>query len=111
MELTTPTLASLHLKDKEDEAAEDSIFFAPPKTEREYSFSLWLPEEAQKKPPEPTNVDVEVIDYPEITVYVRAFGGFATEGEGNTCQLAAACFLFHCLSCCFSWPYVLGCNI
>ena len=33
----------------------------------------------QEDPPKPTDQDVKVIDYEPIQVYVRVFGGFATE--------------------------------
>ena len=33
----------------------------------------------QEAPPKPTDPDVRVIDYEPIQVYVRVFGGFATE--------------------------------
>jgi hypothetical protein len=54
-------------------------------SEREYSFSMWLPADYQKEEeeeegvPEPNDEDLEIIDFPETTGFVRTFGGFATE--------------------------------
>lgn len=68
LEMTTPTLAALKLgKDSQT-------------TERCYSFSMWLPKDYQEgDAPEPNDAEIEVIDYPEVAVYVRSFGGYATE--------------------------------
>lgn len=38
------------------------------------------PTAAQKDTPQPTDADVKVVEYDSITVYVRVFSGFATEG-------------------------------
>jgi hypothetical protein len=71
MNLTTPTLAALKLKKDSQES------------ERDYVFSLWLdPEDFEKeeeRPPKPDDKDLEIKEYPEVTVFVRSFGGYATE--------------------------------
>jgi hypothetical protein len=71
LERTTPTLAALLLS-KDSRASE-----------RNYSFSMWLPttyqNEARDEVPQPNDEEVQIMDYPETTVYVRTFGGFATE--------------------------------
>jgi hypothetical protein len=69
-----PIPPELRIKDEEDE---EKGF------KSSYAFSLWLPEEYQKDTPEPTIEDVSVIKFPETTVYVRVFGGFATQGEAG----------------------------
>jgi hypothetical protein len=71
MDLTTPTLAALKLsKDSQG-------------SEREYVFSLWIDpeqfEEDEDEPPKPDDKDLKIKEYPEVTVFVRSFGGFATE--------------------------------
>ncbi|PSC72087.1 Heme-binding 2 [Micractinium conductrix] len=66
--VTTPTLVELKLVNEGKG------------TEQSYNFSLWLPEEIQKEPPQPTDAELQIIDYPKIKVYVRKFSGFATEG-------------------------------
>jgi len=72
MNLTTPTLAALKLKKDSQES------------ERDYVFHLWLDpkdfeEKKDDKPPKPDDKDLEVVEYPETTVFVRSFGGYATE--------------------------------
>lgn len=66
-DVTTPTLGELKLKD------------GGKGTERDYAFSLWIPEEMQKHAPKPTDAEVKVVHYEHVDVYVRVFGGFATE--------------------------------
>ncbi len=39
-----------------------------------------LPAAAQKDTPQPTDADVRVVEYESITIFVRVFSGFATEG-------------------------------
>jgi len=46
---------------------------------------MWLHPDWQKDAPEPNDEDVEVVEFPEVTVYVRTFGGFATECEARLC--------------------------
>ncbi len=68
MELTTPTLAMLKL-------SKDSQ-----KSERDYVFSMWIdPEQYEEEPALPDDKDLEIKEYPETTVFVRSFGGYATE--------------------------------
>lgn len=72
MDLTTPTLAALKLSKDSQES------------KRDYVFSLWLDpedfkEEEDEKPPQPDDEDLEIKEYPEVTVFVRSFGGYATE--------------------------------
>lgn len=71
MDLTTPTLAALKLSKDAQES------------ERNYVFSMWLDpedfEEDQDEPPKPEDENLKIIEYPETTVFVRTFGGFATE--------------------------------
>ncbi|GAB4814266.1 hypothetical protein N2152v2_001312 [Parachlorella kessleri] len=67
MDITTPTLARL----KPTQETES--------TERDYSFSYWLPEEYQRHTPQPTDASVKLRKYGKATVYVRVFAGFATE--------------------------------
>lgn len=74
IELTTPTLAGLVLK--KEERSGGNI-----ETDSSYSFSYWIPEDFQEDTPQPTDADVKVVEYDEITVYVRVFSGFATEGS------------------------------
>ena len=46
---------------------------------------MWLHPDFQDDAPEPNDEEVEIVDYPETTVYVRTFGGFATESELSAC--------------------------
>lgn len=48
------------------------------------------PTAAQKDTPQPTDADVKVVEYDSITVYVRVFSGFATEGALGRCGVAGA---------------------
>ena len=70
MDLTTPMLAAMKLsKDAQT-------------TEREYVFSMWIdPESFKDEPPKPKDEDLEIKEYDDTTVYVRSFGGFATENS------------------------------
>jgi SOUL heme-binding protein len=71
MDLTTPTLAALKLSKDSQES------------ERDYVFSLWLDpeqfEEEKEEPPKPNDENMEIKEYEGVTVFVRSFGGFATE--------------------------------
>ncbi|KAL4450088.1 hypothetical protein ABPG77_010757 [Micractinium sp. CCAP 211/92] len=66
-DVTTPTFASVKLENGGEG------------TERNYNFSLWLPEEVQRHTPQPTDADLKVVKLPCIDWYIRVFGGFATE--------------------------------
>lgn len=69
MDITTPTLAALRL----EKDAQGS--------ERNYSFSMWIDPRSYEDevPPMPKDDDLDVVGYPEVTVFVRSFGGYATE--------------------------------
>jgi len=71
MNLTTPTIALLQLKKDSQES------------ELDYAFYLWLNpddfEEGQEEPPQPDDKDLEITESRGNTVFVRSFGGFATE--------------------------------
>ena len=71
LERTTPTVAALKLSKDSQES------------ERNYTFSMWLPTNYQKEEeedvPEPNDEAVYIVDFPEATGFVRTFGGFATE--------------------------------
>ena len=73
MDLTTPTLAALHLSKDAKES------------ERDYVFSYWLDpedfEEDQDQPPKPKDENLKIKEYEQVTVFVRSFGGFATESS------------------------------
>lgn len=70
MDLTTPTLAALKL----DKDAQGS--------EKNYTFGMWLnPDAIEDEAPEPKDEDLQIVEYPEVTVYSRSFGGFATEAS------------------------------
>lgn len=72
MDMTVPTLASLMLKD-------DNGTKKNQETERDYSFSMWIHPDYQDDAPEATDENLELVEFDEVTVYVRPFGGFATE--------------------------------
>jgi len=42
---------------------------------------MWLHPDFQEEAPEPNDEEVEVTDFPEVSVYVRTFGGFASESS------------------------------
>lgn len=69
MDITTPTLAALKLE--KDAQGSD----------RNYSFSMWIDPHSydEDAPPMPKDDDLDVVEYPEVTVFVRSFGGYATE--------------------------------
>jgi hypothetical protein len=71
IDLTTPTLVFVPLKEEKDNG----------ETERCYQFSYWLGEDHQEEPPQPTDAEVKIEEFDEITVYVRVFSGFASEGS------------------------------
>ena len=68
MDMTTPILAAMKL----EKDAQGS--------ERDYEFSMWLdPESFDEEPPKPKDEDLKIEEWDETTVFVRPFGGFATE--------------------------------
>lgn len=44
------------------------------------THAMYLPRDLQEKPPTPTSDDLFLVEVPARTVFVREFGGFATEG-------------------------------
>lgn len=70
MERTTPALVRM-LPTKDFSAVRANNF----------SIGLYLPKEYQGNAPKPKADDVKVVCVPETKAYVRAFGGFATEGK------------------------------
>lgn len=71
MNLTTPTFTLFQFKKDSQEP------------ERDYSFYLWLNpddfEEGEEEPPKPNDKDLDITKSEDCTVFVRSFGGFATE--------------------------------
>lgn len=68
IEMTVPTLVEYKMKDE-------------PSNDDEFSFSMWLPSEYQEAPPRPTDEGVDVKEFEEVTVFVKVFGGFATDNS------------------------------
>ena len=52
---------------------------AGPNCESTFTVSFYIPEEYQEKPVPPKNSDVFIEQFPEMTVYVSQFGGFAKD--------------------------------
>ena len=54
---------------------------AGPNCESSFTVSFYIPPANQADPPNPTNADVFIEEFPEMTVYTRSFGGFADDNK------------------------------
>ncbi|XP_045618242.1 heme-binding protein 1 [Procambarus clarkii] len=54
-----------------------------------YTACFFIPEAAQDNPPAPTNAQVVITPRPEMTVYTRKFGGYATDEATWTTEAEA----------------------
>lgn len=46
--------------------------------EKNYTVAFYLPAQFQGNPPEPKDEEINIVDAPGVTVYVKVFGGFGT---------------------------------
>lgn len=54
---------------------------AGPNCESTFTVSFYIPPVHQADPPKPTNPDVFIEEFPEMSVYTRSFGGFADDDQ------------------------------
>lgn len=52
---------------------------AGPDCESKFIVSFYIPPDHQSEPPKPKNPEVFIEVYPDMTVYVKSFGGFAKD--------------------------------
>jgi len=52
-----------------------------PTCESNFTISFYVPSQHQDSPPTPTNPDVFLTDFPERRIYVRSFGGRASQED------------------------------
>ncbi|XP_041951074.1 heme-binding protein 2-like [Alosa sapidissima] len=52
---------------------------ADPASESSFTVSFFIPQEHQADPPTPSSPDVVIENRPEITVFVRTYGGFTND--------------------------------
>ncbi|XP_056422633.1 heme-binding protein 2 [Hyla sarda] len=76
-------------KEKVEMTAPVTTYIEPgagPACESTITVSFYIPPEHQENPPKPTESNVFVTERPQMTVYVRTFGGF-TNGAKNQEQI------------------------
>ena len=52
-----------------------------PNCENTFIVSFFIPPDYQSDPPKPTNPDVFIEEFPDMTVYTKSFGGFAKDNN------------------------------
>uniref|UniRef100_A0A8D0L912 Heme-binding protein 2 n=1 Tax=Sphenodon punctatus TaxID=8508 RepID=A0A8D0L912_SPHPU len=63
---------------------------AGPMCESTFTLSFYVPSEYQEEPAKPSEPDIFIENRPEITVFVRSFGGFASSTKNQEAALALA---------------------